>query len=118
MILNNNIINIKKSDLDTKIYEHPFFNEVDIDGDGNCFYRCISYHLFGIQEFYNTVRQTVYQYIKNNTGFAYEYCYLKGDTYYTEVKEGNLTKEYKITDYIEMIKRNKFYAGYIEIFCC
>ena len=29
-----------------------------------------------------------------------------------------MTKEYKITDYIELIKQNKFFAGYIEIFCC
>ena len=72
MILNNNINTIKKINLDTKIYEFPFFNAVDIEGDGNCFYICISYHLFGDQEVHKTVRETVYQYIKNNTVFAYD----------------------------------------------
>ena len=116
-ILNENNIIIKKIDLENKIYEALFFIQKIVEGDGNCFYRCISYHIFGNDSFYNIIRETVYQYIKENTTFAYEYCHLKGDTYYFEVKEGKKTREYKITDYIELIKNDKFFAGYIEIYC-
>lgn len=72
LILNENNINIKKIDLENKIYETPFFTQKIVDGDGICFYRCISYHIFGNDSFYNIIRETVYQYIKENTTFAYE----------------------------------------------
>ena len=57
-----------------------------MEGDGNFFYWSISYHIFGNDSFYSLIRETVYQYNKQNTTFAYEYCHLKGDTYYFEVK--------------------------------
>ena len=118
MKVNNDSIFINKKDLDNNFYNVEFFNKKKMSGDGNCFYRCISYHLFKTVENYKIIRETVYQYLKENTTFAYEYSYLKGDTYYTEVKEGDTNVEYKLIDYIEKIKEDKFFAGYIEIYCC
>ena len=35
--------------------------------------------------------------------------------YYIGIKEGNLVKKYVLDEYVEKIKENKFFSGFIEI---
>lgn len=35
--------------------------------------------------------------------------------YYIDIKEGNLVKKYVLDEYVEKIKENKFFSGFIEI---
>ena len=35
--------------------------------------------------------------------------------YYIGIKEGNLVKKYILDEYVEKIKENKFFSGFIEI---
>ena len=35
--------------------------------------------------------------------------------YYIDIKEGNLVKKYVLDEYVEKIKKNKFFSGFIEI---
>ena len=101
-------------------YEQIFFNEIEIIGDGNCLFRSISYHLFGTQNNYEEIRLSVYNYIKNNPTFVYEYCYEENNLFYIDVdtKIGNETKKIKyfIEDYIECIQKDGFFAGFIELY--
>jgi len=87
-------------------------------GDGNCLYRCISYHFYGIESFHNKIRLETYNYLKNNTTFVYEYCYLKENKYYIDIEMGvnKIKKKYFIEDFIENIKKDGFFGGFIELY--
>ncbi|XP_035668608.1 uncharacterized protein LOC118410858 isoform X1 [Branchiostoma floridae] len=34
-----------------------------MEGDGNCFYRAVSYHIFGTQEYHDVLRQRMIEYM-------------------------------------------------------
>ena len=112
---------INKENLNKVIYyEQILFNEINVIGDGNCLFRCISYHLFGTQNNYEEIRLSVYNYIKNNPTFVYEYCYEENNLFYIDVetKVRNKTKKIKyfIEDYIECIQKDGFFSGFIELY--
>ena len=112
---------INKENLNKVIYyEQILFNEINVIGDGNCLFRCISYNLFGTQNNYEEIRLSVYNYIKNNPIFVYEYCYEENNLFYTDVetKVRNKTKKIKyfIEDYIECIQKDGFFSGFIELY--
>ena len=37
-------------------------NEINIEGDGNCFYRTISQAFFNLQEYHKEIRMQIYEY--------------------------------------------------------
>ena len=41
-------------------------NIIEITGDGNCFYRCVSYFLLGDQEYYEEIKNLIIEWIENN----------------------------------------------------
>ncbi len=53
---NDSIYEIKKDDIKNQIYEEDFFNIINITGDGNCFYRSISYYLTGSENSHQNLR--------------------------------------------------------------
>ena len=61
------------------------------------------------------MHDSAYQYVSNNITKFYEYCYVEDDMYYIDIKEGNLVKKYVLDEYVEKIKENKFFSGFIEI---
>ena len=63
---NNNKIQINKEDLQNQLYENNFFDIIDITGDGNCFFRSISYFLYNTENQHYNIRLATYNYIKNN----------------------------------------------------
>ena len=93
-------------------------NEIEMGGDGNCLYRCISYHFYGIESFHNKIRLETYNYLKNNTTFVYEYCYLEENKYYIDIEMGvnKIKKKYFIEDFIENIKKDGLFGGFIELY--
>ena len=42
------------------------YTEIDIIGDGNCFYRCLAMFFESTQENHKYCRETIYMYIYNN----------------------------------------------------
>ena len=56
-------------------YEQSCFNAIEIEGDGNCLYRAVSFHYSGHENNYNNIRILTYNYVKQNHTFVYEYCY-------------------------------------------
>lgn len=53
--------------------------EYDIKGDGNCFFRCISLHMYNDDEYYNKVRQNMISWVESNKNDYKRSPYL--DTY-------------------------------------
>ena len=45
----------------------------------------------------------------------YEYCYVENNTYYIDIEEKQKVHKYILDDYVENIKKNGFFAGFIEI---
>ena len=115
----NDQIYLKKLYLDNiTIYEKIYFNLVQIIPDGNCLYHCISYHIYGTQEYDREIRLKTYNFIKKNPTFIYEYCYVENDLYYIDIEIGPERKKIKyfIEDYIESIKKEGFFGGFIELY--
>ena len=52
---------------------------VKITGDGNCFYRCISYHIYGNEEHHKEIRNRVIDHLELEKG-KYQ-CYIDGNVY-------------------------------------
>ena len=100
----------------TQNYEDNIFNKIEIEGDGNCLYHCVSYHLFGTQIFDENIRLETYNYIKQNKTFIYEYCYVENNTFYLDIEQAGKKIKYFIEDYIENIKKYGFYGGFIELY--
>ena len=113
--INDNTFEIKKIDLDNIIYENEFFNLIPITSDGNCFFRAISYYLTGNENLHKNLRESVYKYVSQNITKFYEYCYVENNIYYIDIEENNLIIKYILDDYVEKIKKDKFFAGFIEI---
>ena len=65
----------------TQVYEEDYFNNINIEPDGICLYHCISFHLFGAQEFDENIRLDIYNYININKTLIYEYCYLENNNF-------------------------------------
>ena len=42
------------------------YGEIQMVGDGNCFYRCLAFHLERSQDNYDFYRNKIYHYIKKN----------------------------------------------------
>ena len=112
---NNNKIQINKEDLQNQLYENNFFDIIDITGDGNCFFRCISYFLYNTENQHYNIRLATYNYIKNNLTKFYEYCYVENGIYYIDIEQGTQIKKYILDEYVENIKISRFFSGFIEM---
>ena len=115
VINNSEKIEVTIDNLKNDIYEEEFFNLNEITGDVNCFFRILSYYLYNNENSHKNLRDSAYQYVSNNITKFYENCYVEDDMYYIDIKEGNLVKKYVLDEYVEKIKENKFFSGFIEI---
>lgn len=55
-------------------------------------------------------------YVNNNITLFYEFCYIENNTYYIVIEDGKIIHKYILDEYIEKIKINKFFSGFIEIY--
>ena len=115
VINNNDSIEYNNDNLQNTIYEEDYFDLIPITGDGNCFFRSLSYYLNGDENSHKTLRDSAYHYVKKNITRFYEYCYVENDLYYIDIKEGRHIRKYILDDYVENIKISKFFSGFIEI---
>ena len=115
LIIKNNDFWIKKDILLNQIYENDFFDLIKITGDGNCFFRSVSYFLYKNENKFADLRNAVYLYVKNNINKFYEFCYVENNTYYLDIEEGEEVHKYVLDDYIEKIQYNTFFSGFIEM---
>ena len=115
IIENNNRIQFKKEILQNQIYEKNIFEITKITGDGNCFFRSISYYLNNSEEMHYSFRNAVYLYVKDNITKFYEYCYVEEGIYYIDIEENGIFHRYILDEYVEKIKEDSFFSGFIEI---
>tara|TARA_B100001093_G_C26761845_1_gene986101 strand:- start:165 stop:1178 length:1014 start_codon:yes stop_codon:yes gene_type:complete len=128
IIINREDINIPNIILQT-IYN---FNETKIKGDGNCFYRCISYFIYNSEEEFNSIRNLVRniifewlnseESIKSLFGVITKKTYILNEFYYGIVDE---LKNYQVIgfnnilfeDFVESNKIDfiKFWANIIKL---
>ena len=45
----------------------------------------------------------------------YQFCFEENNEFYTELEEEGKKIKIEIIDYIELIKKDKFYGGYMEL---
>ena len=98
-----------KEDKDEKKLKNLKFNEnaflkEDIYGDGNCFYRAVSYYICNSEQYHLFFRNLVYDYImanKDDIIIKFPYIY-------------NIGKAVDINEYIPLIKKQGTYAGELE----
>ena len=67
-----------------KFIDELFFNKVLIDGDGNCFFRTLSYYFEGTQNNFQTYRNYIYNFAKinyNNLKDNFEYIIRDGKNF-------------------------------------
>ena len=86
-----------------KFNENAFISE-DIYGDGNCFYRAVSYYICNSEQYHLFFRNLIYDFItanKNDIIIKFPYVYYNG-------------KAVDIEDYIPLIKKPGTYAGELE----
>ena len=115
VIDNNDNIIFKEENLNFELYENNFFDIIQIIGDGNCFFRTVSKYIYGNENNYSILRKATYDYVKDNLTEFYEFCYVEDGCYYTDIEEGGVIKKYVLDDYVEELKNDKVYSGYIEI---
>lgn len=90
-----------------------------ISGDGNCFYRALSYYYRQDEKDYDEYRQLIVSYIENNIDKYLIYVAdedLNDDNInnYSPETILNKKKEY-LLNYTNNAKQNKVWAGYLEI---
>ena len=91
---------------------NEYKNEIDgntlsiknIEGDGNCFYRLISYYFHNSENYYNNYRQLIYEICSNDIDHIKEIY----------VSNNNLLEQ-DIETYITNISKDGTFAGDIEI---
>ena len=84
-------------------YDNNEFHFTNVDGDGNCGYRCVSLQLFGSEDDYNIIRQNVFHYLdKNRSNYSdYNFEY-----------NGNILSN---NQYIDTIQHDGEWMGELEI---
>ena len=80
---------------------------IEIRGDGNCFYRCLSYFFSGNTEYYEEIKQLIIKRIENN----YE-DYLD---FYGDDDANNLQKEYFSKKELDYIKSKNSWGSHYTI---
>ena len=60
-------------------------------------------------------RKAVYLYVKDNITKFYEYCYVEEGIYYIDIEEKGIFHQYILDEYVEKIKEDSFFSGFIEI---
>ena len=83
--------------------------EVPISKDGNCWYRTLSAFFTGNQEHYKIFLQLIYEAIKLNKENCVPFFLNNGEDI------DDIIVNMKFDNYIEEIKKDKFYAGAIEL---
>ena len=84
-------------------YKQNDFHLEDVEGDGNCGYRCISLQLYGLEDNYHKIRESVYNYLNQNKNLY---------TDYTFEYNGNIISS---DEYIDIIRNNQEWMGELEI---
>lgn len=91
--------------INKKIIEYQITKEIEIDGDGNCFFRNLSYFFTGTQEYYPFFRKILFLYInKNKEQIAIENPYIEFNNNLIEIE-----------NYIPKINTDKNFAGELEL---
>ena len=114
--ITNNNLEINLDMIKNKQFEKSLFIKENITGVGNCLYRCISYHFFHDEYSYNIIRNLVYQYVKSNQNEILEYCDIENNNVIVKIELNSKIIKYGIEDYINKIKEDGFYGGFIEIY--
>ena len=86
-----------------------FFNEIDIEPFGNCFYCCISYYLYKEQNKHLEIRKAIFNYIENNPESFY--TFFEGNDF---EDLNNLSPEMMLENYINDNNKEGEFAGDIE----
>ena len=87
---------------------------IKVTDDGNSLYNSISYYFYGAEEYQECIKKNIWIYYFLSSIYIYDYFYEK-KIYYLDVTESN--RAYFIEDYIDNIKNNRFFGGFIEINC-
>ena len=88
---------LKKSDTKTK----------EINGDGNCYYRCVSYFLLGTENYYKEIKKEIIDWIEGNKAKFIEFF---GDD-----DGNNIKKEELAEDELNYIKAKNSWGGFHTI---
>ena len=92
-----NLVNQKKDIPEVDI------EKIDINPDGNCFYRCLSYFFLLNEEFYLEIKHIIIEWIENN--------YDKFINFFWDDEENNLTKEELAKKEFNYIKTNNSWGS-------
>ena len=95
----------------SKNYEisKALFKEIEIQGDGNCFYRCLSYFFYNNAEEHKEIRENIYKYISENEEDFY--IFFEGND---DINLNNLSPKILLEEYIIENNKERQYAGDIE----
>ena len=74
---------------------------INVKGDGNCFFRCISLKVHGTEENYSKVRQQIVEFLEKN------------EEDYSELVLDKKGKTYK--EYLQEMQKDKVWATEVEI---
>ena len=90
---------------------HNDVQKIEIDGDGNCLYRCLSFFLLGNDKFYENIKNEIINWIEENMETFKEFF---GDD-----DINNISKEKLAEDEYNYIKKKDSWGGFhtIEIAC-
>ena len=99
----------------TTTHDYSAFNASFNLANKSGFFRTISKYIYGTENNYANLGEAAYHYIVENLTQFYEYCYIENGTYYIDIEKGGIIEKYILDDYIEEIKKDRVYAGYIEI---
>ena len=101
--INNKYVDLIKNKLDI---EKSLIKIVDVNPDGNCFFRCVSQFLFETEEKFNLIRLAIYTYAKAN---------LENIVKFQPTVEISINKYMDTSTYIKNMGCNKEWRGDIEM---
>ena len=86
-------------------------NIVSITGDGNCFYRSISFFLLGSEEYYMNIKSLIIQWIENN--------FSKFEEFFSDDDDNNINYKEKASQEFEAMKKDYAWGSFysFEIAC-
>ena len=115
--LKNNKSNVINNDKFKNLMNKPIpinkdeFQTLEIVGDGNCFYRCLSFFLLSDDQYYKEIKNEIIKWIDNNKELYLDF--------FGEDEKNNISKENLAEEEYNYIKQKDSWGGYhtIEIAC-
>ena len=115
--LKNNKSNVINNDKFKNLVNKPIpinkdeFQTLEIVGDGNCFYRCLSFFLLSDDQYYKEIKNEIIKWIDNNKELYLDF--------FGEDEKNNISKEHSAEEEYNYIKQKDSWGGYhtIEIAC-